>query len=137
MGPQELERIAYTVECFLNALRVHDGSERTEIEEKLVNWFARDAGKERYAVYNLGSIYCYAKGNKVEQSFSLTGVKEGTTVWCDGRKVSLIDTAVYEKAGRVVLLGAAGLLMTMPGTGAAAAQTRTQKEVSFKPAPWM
>jgi hypothetical protein len=120
MGPQELERIAYNVECFLNALRMHDGRERTVVEEQLVKWLAGDAGKNGYAVYNLGTIYCHGEGGRLKKRFTLAGVKEGRTIWCDGRKISLLDTQGYEKGGKLVMLGAAGLILTMPGSGAAA-----------------
>lgn len=36
MSPDELARTAYTVECFLNALRLEDGRARTEVEARLV-----------------------------------------------------------------------------------------------------
>ncbi|MDQ5881511.1 MAG: hypothetical protein QG616_1342, partial [Pseudomonadota bacterium] len=120
MGPQELAKTAYTVECFFNALRMHDGRARTEAEEKVVRWLASGTGKENYVVYNLGNIYFYRGGSKPSQSVSLPDVKEGRAIWCDGRKLSLLDASMFEKAGKLVMLGTAGLILTMPGTGAAA-----------------
>ena len=40
MNTNDLQRTAYTVECFLNALRLEDGPERTPLEETLVRWLA-------------------------------------------------------------------------------------------------
>jgi len=120
MGPQELERIAYSVECFLNALRVHDGRARTAVEERLVQWLARDGGKGGYAVYNLGQVRCFTADGKERLALPLPEVKDGRTLYCDERRISLLDTPAWEKGGKLAMLGAAGLIMTMPGTGAAA-----------------
>ena len=40
MKPAELEKVAYTIECFLNALRLKDDPGRMAIEEWLVRWLA-------------------------------------------------------------------------------------------------
>jgi len=120
MGPQALERIAYTVECFLNALRLPDGRERTVVEEMLVRWLARDAGKDGYVVYNLGNLFCHGAGGRLKKSLQLADAKEGRTLWCDGRRISLVETRAYEKGGKLAMLGTAGLILTMPGSGAAA-----------------
>ena len=53
-------------------------------------------------------------------------------MWCDGRKVSLLDTGAYEIAGKLVMLGAAGLLPTLPGTGAAAANGAQKKAAQLE-----
>ncbi len=44
MNAPELQRTAYTVECFLNALRLDDGPARTAIEEWLVRWHTGHSG---------------------------------------------------------------------------------------------
>ncbi|MBK7425116.1 MAG: hypothetical protein IPJ48_19685 [Propionivibrio sp.] len=45
MNALELQRTAYTVECFLNALCLDYGPARTVIEEWLVRWPARYTGR--------------------------------------------------------------------------------------------
>ena len=42
MSAPDLARAACTVECFLNAMRMEDGPERTALEEKLVRWLTRN-----------------------------------------------------------------------------------------------
>ena len=44
MNTRNLERTAYTVECFLNSLRFPDGPPRTVIEE----WLVRSRGNPNY-----------------------------------------------------------------------------------------
>lgn len=129
MGPDKLQRTAYAVECFLNALRVPDGRARTAVEEKLVRWLADHGGKDGFIVYNLGNVQC-CRGGRPVGSVPLADVKEGRTLWCDGRKLSLIDSGAWEKGGKLVMLGTAGLILTMPGTGAAAAQPKKQERSS-------
>ena len=41
MATPDLERTAFTVECFLNALSLDDGPARTAVEEQLVCWLVR------------------------------------------------------------------------------------------------
>ena len=52
MSTNDLQRTAYTVECFLNALRLEDSPARTQIEEPLVRWLADGArGKHDHLIY--------------------------------------------------------------------------------------
>ena len=67
MNAPELQRTAYTVECFLNALRLDDGPARTAIEEWLVRWLAGAAHKKGDCViYRKSSIDCYSGGKVVK-----------------------------------------------------------------------
>lgn len=116
----ELERTAYTVECFLNALRLNDGPARTQIEECLVRWLAGEQRKKGdHAIYSRSAIHCYRQG-RVVQSFALPEVQQIRSIWCDGRKLSAIDGDAYAQNGRLVMLGTAGLVLTLPGAAAAA-----------------
>ena len=63
MSTNDLQRTAYTVECFLNALRLEDGPTRTQVEEPLVRWLADSArGKQDHLIYQEGRITCHAGG---------------------------------------------------------------------------
>ncbi len=55
-GPEELERYAYGIECFLNALRVPDCRIRTEIEEWIVKWLVGASGGGKHAIHHQSSI---------------------------------------------------------------------------------
>ena len=115
MSTPDLERTAYTVECFLNALRMNDGSPRTAIEEWLVRWLAGATHKRGdCAVYGKSMIDCYS-GDKVVKSFAVPEVTQPRTIWCDGSKLSVIDGEEFLSTGKLVMLGMAGLVLTMPG----------------------
>ena len=61
MNTIDLQRTAYTVECFLNALRLEDGPERTQLEESLVRWLADGARSPRdHLIYQQNRISCHA-----------------------------------------------------------------------------
>ena len=133
MTPKELERIAYTVECFFNATRTEDGPERTAHEEWLVKWLHANAASKPYAIYQDGQVFCYSNG-KVGKGFALGGHAQGKTIWCDGRKISLIDGKAFRDGGKLVLLGTTGLILTMPGLVGAHpkdAQGKTEFSASF------
>jgi len=115
MNPGETEKIAYTVECFLNATRMPDGPERVKHEAWLVNWFLVQSGRKVYAIFRKGQVSCHEPGGGVANSFRLVGAKEVRLLWCDGRKISALDEAAYSRNGSLVRLGSAGLLLTLPG----------------------
>ncbi len=115
MSPQELARTAHTVECFLNALRLEDGPERTQLEEWLVKWLATETASRPHAIYTRSNIHCYA-GDQLTKSFAVPQVKEEQTIWCDRKKLSLLDARAYARAGQLVMLGTAGLALGLPGS---------------------
>ena len=115
MNTNDLQRTAYTVECFLNALRLEDGPARTQIEEPLVRWLADGArGKHDHLIYQQGRITCHA-GGKVVQGFDVPQARQIQTLWCNGAKLSAIDGAAYSRDAQLVMLGTAGLFLTLPG----------------------
>ena len=119
MSTPDLERTAYTVECFLNALRLEDGQARTAIEEWLVRWLAGPVRRKGDCViYRKSSIDCYSSG-KVAKSFAVPDVTQTRTIWCDGSKLSVIDGEEFVSKGTLVMLGAAGLMLTLPGVSTA------------------
>ena len=119
MTPQDLQRAAYTVECLLNALRLEDSPQRTEIEESLVRWLTDKARlKEDHLIYQQGSIACYSQG-RVVKTVALPQAKQVQTIWCNAAKLSTIDGAAFSRNGQLVMLGTAGLLLAMPGMVAA------------------
>lgn len=126
MTPLELERTAATVERFLNALRLADGRERTQIESALVAWLLADTGRQgHYVIYQSGRIDCFSGqtgGNapRALQTFALPNVNEPGTLWCNSRKLSLIDGASWSASGNMQMLGTAGLLLTLPGLAGSA-----------------
>ena len=130
MSLADLPRIAHTVECFLNALRLEDSRARTEIEEWLSKWLAAESGpKLRHVVYSRSNIYCYADG-KIVHSFSLPTTTEIRSLWCDGQKISIIDGDAYQNGGKLVMLGLGGLILTLPGAAAAAGTPRAKEQRS-------
>ena len=115
MSPQELARTAHTVECFLNALRLEDGPDRTQLEESLVKWLTSEQASRPHAIYTRSNIHCYA-GDLLWKSFSLPTVTEPLTIWCDRKKLSVIDNRSYVSSGKLVMLGTAGLALALPGS---------------------
>lgn len=125
MSTNDLQRTAYTVECFLNALRLEDGPERTQLEETLVRWLADGArGKQDHLIYQEGRISCQA-GGKTVQSFDLPQARQIQTLWCNGAKLSAIDGEAYSRGAQLVMLGTAGLFLTLPGQVAAKDKRRS------------
>jgi len=115
VSPQEIQRAAHTVECFLNALRLEDGPDRTRVEESLVKWLTSDQASKPHAIYTRSNIHCY-DGDQLARSFSLPAVSEPLTIWCDRKKLSVIDNRAYVSSGKVVMLGTAGLMLALPGS---------------------
>lgn len=115
MTPQDLQRTAYTVECFLNALRLEDGSERTEVEEALVHWLLSAARQEDdHLIYQDSTITCYSQ-QRATQSFLVSQARQTQTIWCNAHKISLVDSTALSTQGKLVMLGTGGLAFTMPG----------------------
>ena len=103
MNTNDLQRTAYTVECFLNALRLEDGPARTQVEEPLVRWLADSArGKQDHLIYQEGRITCHA-GGKVVQSYDVPQARQIQTLWCNSAKLSAIDSAADRFTAVVVL----------------------------------
>ncbi len=126
----DLERTAYTVECFLNALRMNDGPARTAIEEWLVRWLTGTSHRKGdCVVYGKSMIDCYSGGNVVK-SFSVPEVTQPRTIWCDGSKISVIDGEEFLSTGKLVMLGMAGLVLTLPGMAAAETAARRKENDS-------
>lgn len=123
MNPLDLERTACTVENFLNALRLPDGATRTQIESALVQWLAADPrAKQRYVIYQHGKIDCFTRQPNglplppVVRSFAVPAdVQETRVLWCDSRKLSVLNPIEWTKKGLPLFLGTAGLLLTLPG----------------------
>lgn len=115
MTPQDLQRTAHTVECFLNALRLEDGNGRTEVEEALVRWLADDKReKNDHLIYQDQTIACYSR-NRVTQSFAVPQARQKQTIWCNAAKLSSIDAAALGANCQRVMLGTNGLQLGMPG----------------------
>ena len=115
MNAQDLQRTAYTVECFMNALRLEDGNDRTEVEEALVRWLLDDSReKNDHLIYQDQGIACYSR-NHVTQSFAVPLARQKQTIWCNASKLSSIDGSAFNDSGKLVMLGTAGLLLGMPG----------------------
>ena len=119
MTPQDLQRTAYTVECFLNALRLEDGNDRTAIEEALVRWLMNDARhKDDHLLYQDRTIGCYSQ-QRATQSFAVPQAQQTQTLWCNIHKLSIIDRSAFADNGKLIMLGTGGLALTMPGLLAA------------------
>ena len=127
MAPAELARTAYTVECFLNALRLDDGRARTEIEERLVKWLSRQDNKTGFAVYSAGNIFCHAgkESSRAIETIPVPAANRQHAVWCNHKKLSEIDADSYAGSGKLVMLGTGALLLTLPGNAEASAAKST------------
>ena len=113
MNFQNLARTAYTVERFLNALRLDDGSERTELEENLVRWLSADTrGKGDHLIYQRGTILCYSNA-RVLKRFTVPQAQQSQTLWCNSNKLSAIDASAFNQNARLVMLGTGGLTLSM------------------------
>ncbi len=116
MSKPDLERTAYTIECFLNALRIKDGPERTKVEVGIVRWLASSVrGKEDSAVYSASVIDCFSRGRNLK-SYTVPEVTLEKVIWCDGTHISEIDREVYLSNGKIIKLGMADLDLTMPSS---------------------
>ena len=119
MSKPDIERTAYTIECFLNALRMNDCPERTRIEVGIVRWLASTVrGKDDCAVYSKSIIDCFNRGKNLK-SYDVPEVKLEKAIWCDGTRISEIDREEYLSTGKLVKLGMDGLDLTMPDQPAA------------------
>ena len=120
MTTPDLQRTAYTVECFLNALRLEDSATRTALEESLVQWLAAPVRrKEDHLIYQANTISAYSQG-RVLQQFAVALARQTHTLWCNGAKLSILDADAFARSGQRVMLGTSGLLLGMPGSNPAA-----------------
>lgn len=120
MSKPDLERTAYTIECFFNALGIADGPERIADEEWIVRWLASIIRRQNDCiVYSQLVIDCYS-GGKVVKSYAVPETTLGATIWSDGERLSKIDGEVFFKTGKLVMLGLDGLSLDLPGGTAAA-----------------
>ena len=127
MTTPDLQRTAYTVECFLNALRLEDSATRTALEESLVQWLAAPVRrKEDHLIYQANTISAYSQG-RVLQQFAVALVRQTHTLWCNGAKISILDADAFARGGKLVMLGTTGLLMGMPGSNPNAAAQERQR----------
>lgn len=118
MNPDRLEKIAFTVERFLNAARIPDGRDRTLVEERLTRTLADHEREAPYAVISQGSLFCYANKRLISSCRLPPAVSSSgpdKAIWCDGGRVSAIDADAYGRAGQLVMLGSLGLVFSMPG----------------------
>ena len=114
MSATAAERIAYTVECFFNAARIEDSAERTGLEQKVCQCLLdHDKGKP-FAVLHRQALFLYRDALSPPVSYAAPQA-DGPSVWTDGKKISRLDPVQYQGAQSVILLGAAGLVLTMPG----------------------
>jgi hypothetical protein len=115
----DLERTAYTIECFLNALRMNDGLARTKVEVGIVRWLASSVrAKDDSAVYSKSVIDCFSRGRNLK-SYEIPEITLDKAVWTDGSQISEIDHDEYLSTGKIVKLGMEGLDLSMPAGPAA------------------
>lgn len=114
-------KVAYAVECFLNAAGIPESKTRITIESILVqNMILND---KLYAVYHNRTVQTYIKNDdagtedRASHAYTLSEVNtdNGVIVWTDGKEISALDNKAYTKGKKIVLLGAAGLALTAPG----------------------
>ena len=119
MTPQDLQRAAYTIECFLNALRLEDGPARTDLEETLVRWLV-DAARlqDDHLIYQQGAVSCHSRGHSTA-TYPVALARQPQTIWCNAAKLSAIDSDAFSRNAQLVMLGTGGLMLAMPGAAAA------------------
>jgi len=110
----DLERTAYTVECFLNALRLDDGPERTKVEAILTRWLAAPGHREdEFVIFSDGRIECRSRG-KEYNTFKVPEARQDKTIWCDGTQIAIVDGAEFWSSGKLVMQGMDGLDLSLP-----------------------
>ncbi len=116
MRPQDLQRTAHTVECFLNALRLEDGPARTELEETLLLWLV-DAARldEDHLIYEPCAISCFTRGH-ITAYYEVPLAQLEKTLWCSAKKLSEIDGPAFSQHAQLIMRGADGLVLSLPGT---------------------
>lgn len=116
MRPQDLQRTAHTVECFLNALRLEDGPARTELEETLVLWLVDAARLEDdHLVYEACGISCYSRGH-VTAYYEVPLACLEKTLWCSAKKLSEIDSLAFSQHAQLIMRGTGDLVLSLPET---------------------
>ncbi|MEI7611370.1 MAG: hypothetical protein WCK63_00605 [Betaproteobacteria bacterium] len=114
MSRPDLERTAYTVECFLNALRLNDGHERTKLEAILTRWLAAPGHREdEFVIYSDGRVECRSRG-KEYNTFKVPEARQDKTIWCDGSHISIVDGEEFWSTGKLRMLGKEGLDISLP-----------------------
>jgi hypothetical protein len=114
MSKPDIARTAYTIERFLNALRMSDGPERTRIEVGIVRWLASTVrGKEDCVVFSKSVIDCFNRGKNLK-SYDVPEVSLEKAIWCDGTHISEIDREEYLGSGKLIKLGTGDLDLSMP-----------------------
>lgn len=118
MTRPDLERTAYTVECFFNALRLNDGAERTHVETILTRWLAGPAHREdEFLIYSNSKIECRSRG-KEYNTYEVPKANQDKTIWCDGSSIAIIDGEEFRNNGKLVMLGIDGLDLSLPPAAA-------------------
>lgn len=67
-------------------------------------------------VFHQGNLFCHSR-QQVAHSVALPQARQSRTLWCDRKKLSIVDGIAYADNGRLLMLGTAGLILTLPGTG--------------------
>lgn len=118
MSRPDLERTAYTVECFLNALRLIDGPERTKLEAILTRWLAAPGHREdEFVIFSAGRIECRSRG-KEYNTFKVPEARQDKTIWCDGSHIAIVDGDEFWSTGKLVMQGMDGLDLSLPQASA-------------------
>lgn len=114
---QNLKRTAQTVEWFLNAMRLPDGPDRTEVEEALVRWLVDGARlHDDHLIYQQHTISCHSRGH-ITAYYDVPRADQPKTLWANARKLSAINAAAFNQSARLVMQGTSGLDLTLPTTG--------------------
>lgn len=112
----DTEKTAYVIECFLNALRLSDGPDRTGLESILVRWLASPAHhKTDCVIYIDKKVICRSRGQDISV-FETPHACQNRALWCDGNRISIIAAKTFHDSAKLEMLGMDGLDMTMPGS---------------------
>lgn len=114
MAQLDIERTAFTIECFLNTLRLADGKDRTGLEAILSRWLSsRGHRKGDFVLYDEQKVKCNSGGREFN-SFEVLQAVQSNAVWTDGVDISIVDGEAFRAGKGIVKLGSAGLDFSMP-----------------------
>lgn len=101
-------RTAFTLETFLDQAGIADTPKRRQLEERLVQGLASRPALYDALVYDQGRVIAYLDG-RVELSESFDGAHPTLTLWCNDRRLSLMEPTAYRTGAAWVFLGVGGL----------------------------
>lgn len=102
------QQATFTVETFLDQARIDDTPERRALEQRLIEGLSSSPARFDAVVFDQGRVIAYLKGAAV-LSTAFEGTHPTRTLWCNDRRLSLMDGQAFRSGAPWVFLGVAGL----------------------------